>query len=70
VLEKLPDLREKAFKILSREALASPMQLEEQYFSSYSVAKDYLQAHWPEEQQEAWQILQAETVESQTLVMV
>ncbi|HSI76893.1 MAG TPA: DUF6603 domain-containing protein, partial [Lunatimonas sp.] len=47
VLEKLPDLREKAFKILSREALASPMQLEEQYFSSYSVAKDYLQAHWP-----------------------
>lgn len=68
VLEELPEQREKAFKILSKEDLESPAQLKEKYFYSYSSAKDYLQSHWPKKQQEVWQILQAETEESNEVV--
>jgi hypothetical protein len=64
VVEELPVQKEKAFKILSKEALGSPEQLKEQYFNSYSGAKDYLQTHWPKEEQKTWQILHAEPEES------
>jgi subtilisin-like proprotein convertase family protein len=43
--------------------------LKAQYFNSYSGAKDFLQTHWPKEQQGAWQILQAETAESEEVVI-
>jgi hypothetical protein len=68
VLEALPEQKEKAYKILSKENLGSPEQLKERYFYSYSSAKDYLREHWPAEQQAAWQILQAETQESDEVV--
>jgi len=68
VLEELPQQREKAYKILSKEDLESPAQLKEKYFYSYSSAKDYLQSRWPKEQQEVWQILEAETEESNEVV--
>lgn len=69
VLEELPEQKEKAFKILSKEALESPLRLQEQYFNSYSAAKDYLQTHWPKEEQEIWQILQAEPEESEEVLI-
>jgi hypothetical protein len=69
VMEELPDQKEKAFKILSKESLESPEPLKEQYFYSYSGAKDYLQTHWPKEEQGEWQILQAETEESEEVVI-
>jgi hypothetical protein len=68
VLEEVPELREKTFKILSRESLAPPAQLQDRYFNSYSGARDYLFANWPENEQAKWQILQAETREEE-LVM-
>ena len=68
VFDELPAQREKAYKILSKDALESPAQLKEKYFYSYSSAKDYLQSNWPKEQQEVWQILQAETQESDEVV--
>jgi hypothetical protein len=68
VLEEVPELREKTFKILARESLAPPAQLQDRYFNSYSGARDYLFANWPENEQAKWQILQAETREEE-LVM-
>ncbi len=68
VVDIVPEQKEKAYKILSKEALDSPEQLKERYFNSYSGAKDYLKAHWPEEEQRDWQILQAE-VENEEVVI-
>ena len=51
VVDEVPEQKEKAYKILSKEALDSPEQLKQQYFNSYSSAKDYLQTHWPKEEQ-------------------
>lgn len=68
VLEEVPDPKEKAFKILSKDALASPARLKEQYFASYSGAKDFLQTNWPKEQQGKWQVLQAETEEKEEVL--
>lgn len=70
VVEEFPVKKEKAFKILSKETLESPAQLKEQYFISYSGAKDYLQNNWPKEEQKAWQILQAETVENEEVLII
>jgi hypothetical protein len=69
VMEELPDQKEKAYKILSKEALEAPGQLKEQYFTSYSGAKDYLQSNWPKEEQAVWQILQAEIEESEEVMV-
>jgi hypothetical protein len=68
VVEDVPVQKEKAYKILSKEALESPEQLKEQYFFSYSGAKDYLKTHWPKEQQGTWQILQAEIEENEEVI--
>ena len=70
VVEETPVQKEKSFKILSKEALASPEQLKEKYFNSYSGAKDYLRTNWPKEEQGAWQILQAGTEENEKVVML
>jgi hypothetical protein len=69
MMEDLPVQKEKAYKILSKEALESPEQLKAQYFNSYSGAKDFLKAQWPEDEQRKWQILQAEVKESEEIVM-
>jgi hypothetical protein len=68
VVEEVPEQKEKAYKILSKEALQSPSQLKEQYFYSYSGAKNYLQTHWTEEKQRAWQIVQAEVEENEEVL--
>jgi hypothetical protein len=68
VFEEVPVQKEKAYKILSKEALESPEQLKAQYFNSYSGATDFLKSQWPEEQQRNWQILQAEPEESEEVV--
>jgi hypothetical protein len=70
VVEDVPVQKEKAYKILSKEALESPEQLKEQYFFSYSGAKDYLKTHWPKEQQGTWQILQAEIEENEEVLIM
>ncbi len=60
VVDEVPEQKGKAYKILSKEALDSPQKLKEHYFNSYSGAKDYLQTHWPKEEQREWQIVQSE----------
>jgi hypothetical protein len=70
VVEDVPVQKEKAYKILSKEELESPEQLKEQYFYSYSGAKDYLKKNWPEDQQRKWQILQAEVEENEEVVIM
>jgi hypothetical protein len=69
VVEDVPVQKEKVFKILSKESLESPAQLKTQHFYSYSGAKDYLKKNWPEDQQRAWQILQAEPEENEEVVI-
>lgn len=69
VYEELPDQKGKAYKILSKEGLESPVILQEHYFNSYSGAKDYLQAHWPKEEQEVWQVMQAEPDETEEVLI-
>ena len=68
VFDDLPEQNEKAYKILSKEALDSPEQLKQQYFNSYSSAKDYLQTHWPKVQQRQWQILQTVSEENEEVL--
>ena len=65
VVDEVPEQKEKAYKILSKETLDSPEQLSQLYFSSYSSAKDYLQTHWPVAEQRTWQILQTEVEENE-----
>jgi hypothetical protein len=69
VVEDMPVQKEKAYKILSKEALQSPEQLKAQYFNSYSGAKDFLKSQWPEDEQRKWQVLQAEVEESEEMVL-
>jgi len=70
VIQELPDQKGKAYKILSRETLEAPGELQEQYFISYSGARDYLQSKWPKEEQGIWQILQAEPEENEEIVII
>jgi hypothetical protein len=69
MVDDVPVQKEKTYKILSKEALKSPEELKAQYFNSYSGAKDFLRAQWPEDEQRKWQILQAEVEESEEMVM-
>lgn len=69
MVDDVPVQKEKAYKILSKEALASPEQLKARYFNSYSGAKDFLKAKWPADQQKEWQILQTEVEESEEMVI-
>ncbi len=69
VVDEVPEQKGKAYKILSKEALDSPAKLKEHYFNSYSGAKDYLQTHWPKEEQKEWQILQAEPEGNEQLLI-
>jgi hypothetical protein len=69
MVDDVPVQKEKAYKILSKEALESPEELKAQYFNSYSVAKDFLKAQWAEDEQRKWQILQAEVEENEEMVM-
>lgn len=68
VVDALPELQEKAYKILSKDTLEAPGQLKDQYFYSYSGARDYLQSNWPVKEQGQWQVLQAETEEDERVV--
>ena len=70
VVEEVPEQKENAYKILSKEALNSPEQLKQQYFNSYSGAKDYLQTHWAKEEQGTWQILQTVVEENEEVLIV
>jgi Family of unknown function (DUF6603) len=70
VVDEVPEQNEKAYKILSKEALNSPEQLKQQYFNTYSSAKDYLQTHWPKVQQKEWQILQTVVEENEKVLIV
>ena len=70
VVEEVPEQKGNAYKILSKEALNSPEQLKQQYFNSYSGAKDYLQTHWAKEEQGTWQILQTVVEENEEVLIV
>ncbi len=59
MLEEVPVLQEKAFKILSKQALAPPTHLRDHYFQSYSSAKEHLITNWPKQEQGQWQISHA-----------
>ena len=69
MVDEVPEPKGKTYRILSKEALESPGQLKEKYFNSYSGAKDYLQAHWPKEQQQRWQVLQTEPKENEEVLI-
>ncbi|MBK6284614.1 MAG: hypothetical protein IPF54_20060 [Draconibacterium sp.] len=69
VVDQVPGPKGKAYKILSKEALDIPGQLKEQYFNSYSGAKDYLLTHWPKEEQRDWQVLPSEIEESDKVLI-
>ena len=69
VVDQVPGPKGKAYKILSKEALDIPAQLKEQYFNSYSGAKDYLLTHWSKEEQRDWQVLPSEIEESDKVLM-
>ncbi len=70
MVDEVPELKGKSYKILSKESLESPGQLKEQYFNSYSGAKEYLQTHWPKKEQGSWQILQTKVEENEEVLIV
>lgn len=70
MVEEVPELQEKAFKIVSKDALAPPTQLEENYFQSYSSAKEHLITNWSKQEQRLWQIVQAEPQENEVALEV
>ncbi len=65
VVEELPYLEEKTFKILSKDGLTPPETLDSKYFMSYSEANDFLKNNWPEQEQYSWQILEKNALENE-----